>query len=499
MKNAFRIIALILCVVMLFSSCAGDKAPEKETETVGLQDGVDADESPEALLKGDGVTTLPYNESDGFNPYFVKSNENIYLCRLLFDSLFSVDKNYNVNPEIAQSITFSDTTATVQLRTDAQCRGAQPINAYDVVYSFNLAKESYAWSGYLRGISEAMVVSNYTVVFTLDFSDIYVGAKLCFPIVKTGTADVASAIPTGSGEYYWMEGELVSKNNSEQKIKLRAIDTNKSSENAFKIGATDVYFSDLSDCEYVGVTGKTEEVLLNNLVYLGLNSSNGALNKHIRSAIAAQLNNEDVVLSSYQGHGKAVKLPINPLSVNYDDANSITTQGDTTLAEKIIDRCGYTRFSGKAKTNGAYSLSFTLIVNRDNKYRLAAAYNIADSLNKIGFFITVKPLSFADYKQRISAGSYDMYLGEIKLDASMDLSQFFLESGSVSAGINRSEKATKKYFDYRSGKISTEEYYAVFAEEYPFVPILFRNGYVVTSADVSADLSENPFDLYNNL
>lgn len=499
MKNALRLTALILCVAMLFSACAGNNVQENESTTENSQTDINSSGEEIALSKGDGIISLPYNESDGLNPFFAKSNENLYICQMIFDPLFSVDDKYNITPEIAQSISVNGTVATVQLRSDATCRGSQPINAYDVVYSFNLAKASYAWAGYLIGISGAVAKSKYSVEFTLDFTDVYVGAKLCFPVVKEGTADIQTAVPTGSGEYYYLEGTLIKIADESKKIQLYGIDTNKSSENAFKIGATDVFFSDLSNCEYMGITGTTEEVLLNNMVYLGLNSANGALNKYIRSAIAAKINGEDVVLSSYQGHGSAVKMPINPDVDYYENVSAISTQGDTALAEKIIDRCGYIRFSGKAKTNGAYLLSFNLIVNKDNKYRLAAAYNIADSLNEIGFYVNVQALSFADYSQRITAGNYDMYLGEIKLDGSMDLSQFFLDGGNLSAGIDKSGRAATEYFRYRAGEITAEEYYDIFAEEYPFVPVLFRNGYVVTSADVTADLSKTPFDLYNNL
>ncbi len=497
MKNALKIMALLLCVTMLFSAC-GEKSPtENETTTDTTQQNVSTDNG--ASPKGDGVISLPYNETDGFNPFFAKSNENLYICKLIFQSLFTVDKNYNIIPVIAESIAVNGATATVSLRTDATCRGSQPINAYDVVYSFNLAKASYGWAGYLNGISVATATSKFTVAFTLDYADVYVGAKLCFPVVKEGTADIQNAIPTGSGAYYVLENKLVSVADSTKIIKLYGIDTNKSSENAFKIGATDVYFSDLSNCEYMGITGKTEEVMLNNMVYLGLNNNNGGLNKYVRSAIAAGLNGDDIVLSSYQGHGKAVKMPVNPNADYYKNTSAIKSQGDTTLATQILDRSGFTRYSGKAKINGAYVLSFDLIVNRDNKYRLAAAFHIADSLNKLGFYINVLPLPFADYNQRISAGHYDMYLGEIKLDGSMDLSQFFLENGRVSSGVDKSSKASTEYFKYRAGHITTEEYYEIFAEEYPFVPVLFRNGYVVTSGDIKTNLSENPFNLYKNL
>lgn len=496
MKNALKIIALILCVTMLFSACGYKTPDEIESTTDAPQQNVSENENS---AKGDGVIALPYNETDGLNPYFAKSNENLYICKLLFDPLFSVDKNYNITYAIAENISVNGNTATVNLRSDASCRGSQPINAYDVVYSFNLAKASYGWSGYLNGVTSAVAESKYSVSFALDYTDIYVGAKLCFPIVKDGTADIQDSIPTGCGKYYFLEDKLISVTDESRKIELYNIDTNKSSENAFKIGATDVFFSDLSDCEYMGITGETNEVLLNNMVFIGLNSANGGLNKYVRSAIAAKLNGEDVVLSSYQGHGEAVKMPVNPHTSYYENLLDISVEGDTSLATKILDRCGFTRYSGKAKTNGAYLLSFNLIVNRDNKYRLAAAYNIADSLNEIGFFVTVQPLSFADYNQRITAGNYDMYLGEVKLDGSMDLSQFFLAEGRMSAGIDKSGRASTEYFRYRAGLITAEEYYDIFAEEYPFVPVLFRNGYVVTSADVKADLSANPFDIYSNL
>jgi ABC-type transport system substrate-binding protein len=131
---------------------------------------------------------------------------------------------------------------------------------------------------------------------------------------------------------------------------------------------------------------------------------------------------------------------------------------------------------------------------------VAAAYNIADSLKESGFQINVQPLTFADYAQRISSGNYDMYLGEVKLDGSMDISQFFKEGTNFSAGINKSEKVATEYFRYRAGEISAKEYYDIFTEYYPFVPVAFRSGYAVLSDDIkSLDLKNMPFSLYNGI
>lgn len=492
MKKISKAFAIILCLTIFFSGCGGKVETSEEKQTT--EELNQATENAAVEVK-DGKISLPFNETDGFNPFFAKSNENIYLSRLLFESLFSLDSENKVSKDLAQSITINGTRATVTIRTDADCRGSNPINAYDVEYSFNMAKASFYWSGALAGVVSATAQGNNVIDFNLEFADSLVAAKLIFPVVKSGTADTQGAIPTGSGDYYYSYGVLRSVADGEKVISLNSIDTNDSAEDGFKIGKTDVYFDDLADCEYESITGNTVDVQLNNMVYLGLNSARGALTKHIRSAIAARIDSEEIALSSYQGHATAVKLPLNPESATIKEIEAIKTKGDKDLADSIIDRCGYTRYSGKAKTNGAYLLTFTLIVNSDNRYRLAAAYNIADSLNECGFLINVQALSFEDYNQRIASGNYDMYLGEVKLDGSMDISRFFGD-GALGMGIDKTEKVVTDYYKYRAGEITAQQYYQVFAEYYPFVPVCFRKGSVVYSGDITPQVDWLPFNIY---
>ena len=498
MKKSIRIISLLLCLCILFSACIGEK--EKEETTTVVEDMTENTEKNKETEKiADKKTVLPYNESDGLNPYFAKSYENLYLCGLMFEPLYSLDNTHSVIGIIAESITVVDKVATVRLRHGVSCKGSSDINADDVVYSFNMAKASYGWGNSLNGVVSAEAVGQYAVDFTLEYKDIYAAGKLNFPVVKVGTADIESAIPSGSGDYYYSNGKLISVLNGSKEIVLSHIGTRESAENLFNIGVTDVFFSDLSDCKYSGSSGLPKEVLLNNMVYLGLNSSRGALNNYIRNAIAAKLDSDKIALSAYQGHAEPMKLPINPESSLADEVTLIETTGNIELANNIIDRCGYTRYSGKAKTNGAYTLSLSLIVNKDNRYRVAAAYSIADSLAECGFLINVQSISFEDYTQRIESGNYDMYLGEIKLDGTMDIGQFFREGSPLSAGINIDDRVATEYYKYRAGEITPAEYYDIFVEYYPFVPVLFKKGYVVMSADAKLDLKQMPYNLYNGI
>lgn len=482
MKKFLKITSLVLCLALIFSACGKQSNVPTPTEKSSENKQNTEDENP--VEKTSENIALPFNQADGLNPFFAKSYENKFIFSFIFSPLFELDKNYNPVNAVAESIVTDGNTVQVKIKNSVTCRGSSPLNAYDVVYSFNLAKSSYLYSGELSSVLSATAVSSSAVNFTLKNSDIFVAGKLTFPIVKEGTADIQTDVPTGSGEWYYDGSKLINIANSEKTIEMINSQSLNSAESSFKIGMTDMFFSDLSDCDYTGVTGNASDVPLNNMVFLGINSKNGALNKYVRSAIAVNLNCEDIALSSYQGHAIASKMPFNPESYYANGVETVSLSGNADLADRILDNAGFTKFSGKSKTNGAYFLSFSLIVNNDNRYRLAAAYNIADSLSKSGISVRVEPLSFADYNQRIASGGYDLYLGEIKLDGSMDISPFFTEGSAVGTGVDKTEPAAAEYFKYRAGNLSHSEYFSIFSEYYPFIPICFRTGYVMCSKDV---------------
>lgn len=494
LKRILKTVSLFLCALFLLSACG--KAPQTEENPTDITENMITEANPESVK---GKIALPFNSADGLNPFFAKSDENRLLFSFLYEPLFEPDSSYNPVSVIAESIVISGGSATVKIKSGVSCRGSSNITASDVVYSFHLAKASYLYSGELTSVLSAAAKSGNTVEFTLKSPDVFAAGKLCFPIVKEGTADIQTAAPTGSGKYYFLENRLVSVADKSRVIELCTVDTRDSVRNAFKIGSCDFFFSDLSDCNYTGVSGRTEDVPLNNMVYIGLNSGNGALNKYVRSAVAAKLNSEDIAVSSYQGHAVASKLPFNPASHFAKDAASVALKGDDSLAAGILDRSGFTKTVNGVRTNGAYYLSFKLLVNNENRFRLSAAYAVADSLNKTGFRVTVEAVPFAEYSERIQSGGFDMYLGEIKLDGSMDIGIFWEEGSPFSSGIDRTERAATEYARYRAGEMSSAEYSEIFAEFYPFVPVCFRTGYIVSSDDIALDLSRAPYNLYYNI
>lgn len=493
MKKAFKILSVFLSLSLLFCACGKQSQPSDDAPSES------STASGDISAQTNGNVRLPYNAADGINPFFAKSYENLYLTKLLYMPLFTVSASYDAEPLVASSISINGKNATVAVKSGLKCHGSANLTPSDVVYSFNKAKTSYAFADSLKSVESAAVSGN-SVVFTSAFEDTFVALKLVFPIVKENTAELQTDIPIGSGQYYFYENKLVSTADANKFITLTSVNTAESSLNAYKIGNTDIFFTDLSDCNYTGLYGNYTAADLNNMVYLGFNEKIGGLNKNIRSAVAVLLNSEDLAQSSYQGHAIPCKAPCNPNWSVYKEQNvaQISTVGDTQKAAQIIDRSGFTRYSGKALTDGSFVLSFSLIVNADNKYRVAAAYAVADALNQAGFYIEVKPLSFEDYSERIASGNYDIYIGEIKLDYSMDLSQLFTKTQEETEETEKTEpsKVSQSYLEMRAGKISYADFYKVFVEYHPFVPLVFRTGAVFGSNNFSGDFSHFPYDLY---
>ena len=89
--------------------------------------------------------------------------------------------------------------------------------------------------------------------------------------------------------------------------------------------------------------------------------------------------------------------------------------------------------------------------------------------------ITPVPLAEADYRKRLAAGQYDLYIGEIRLTADMSLRPLLM-GGSASYGISRSGAAAVAYGQYLSGTADLETFSTAFAADLPYIPLCWRHG-----------------------
>lgn len=492
-----RIISLI-CIIAAFSMCLA--ACGKDGADVNST--VPSGENLQGSVKSASIV-LPYSSGDSLNPFFATGVENIALSFLWCQPLFEVKNDYSPEAILADSFNIENTSVSVSLKA-AKFSDGSDVSAKDVVYSFNKAKQSPAFSQRLSNIASAKQ-NGGSVVFTLSTPDAFALNVLTFPIVKTSSADTAAVIPTGSGVFAFGDSGTLTLNgnsgvqSSITEIKLNDIKDLTYIKNELEIGNINYLFEDFSSGSYNRIVAQNKTVTLNNFVFLGMNSGYGALaSSAIRTAIYYSIGKENVSASAYQGYAKAAATPFNPDFCQLSGVSVPTVQSDVTKCASIFEKLGYNRYAKSgARTNGTNNLEFSILVNADNTFRQSVAYKIAENLNDVGIRANVEAVASDVYQQRVATGNFQLYVGEVKLTENMDLSVFL--NGAASVGIDKTIPFFADYTAFREGTIGMESVVASFMNDVPFVPICYRCGMAAYSKTLSPDFTYSPFNVYGNI
>lgn len=486
-------ICLLLSFCLLLCACSGNG-----TQSGGEDSGTDSAASPQNTA---GTIILPYSASDSLNPFFAAGVENLALADLSYEPLYRVKADYTPQAVLSDSADLTANAVTVTLKSAVFSDGSK-VSAADVVYSFNRAKGASAYAQVLSNI-EAVKAGDGTVIFTLASPDIYALNTLTFPIVKNKTAETAESIPVGSGPYLYSGGEFIKNTGSAQavqteKIQLYNITDFTYISNALEIGNVNFLFDDLSGGTYQRLAVENTKLPMNNLVFLGLNGAYGALSSAaVRTAVYYAVDKAEIASSAYQGYAEAAATAFHPAFAELSGGSYPGTAANRGKTESILDKTGYNRYTRSGcRTNGTAELKFTLLVNAENGFRLSAAQSIADSLNALGFSVTVESVPQEQYLSRIASGNFQMYLGEIKLTENMDISPLLRTGGSASAGIDKTLRVCTDYNALREGTIGLEAFMTSFMNDMPFVPVCYRSGLAAYKTGITPDFAYASASLY---
>jgi len=480
-KNKVVALLLILSLLLLASCSKKPEAPTTAPSGVGVQE----DDKEQNVLK------LPYSANDSLNPFFAESEVNSQLDAVLFQPLYKIDSNYNEIPVLASEGKVKGNTITVTLN-EAYFSDNSRVTAEDVVYSFTKASESKAYASLLSPIKSALIHDETTAVFELVSNNGYALSLLTFPIVKNVTAEDRDSVPVGSGAFVVSDEKTLVKSevNKNAKInKIELVDVSKAINEAYVLQTGDISFcfDSLQGGSYTKINAVTRSVLMNNLVYLGFNCENKAFaDPNIRAAVASATDIEKIAQNAYRGNAVATRLPFNP---NWSKSKDISASLNAASALSYLEKSGYNKLGFEGiRSNGETLLNFDILVNKDNSFRLDAAKLIASSLNELGMRVNVKAVDFEDYAKAISEGDFDMYIGEIKLGADMNLNTFFFEGGLCSKGIDPKGESAIAYTDVLSGNMTVEAFSTVFMRDIPFAPLCFRTGVAASLRGVNLNI-----------
>lgn len=508
MKKYIALIAALFLTLAVFAVVLNDREPTDATTTSGdITEQADTEETTGQTFQKQ--ITIGYYEDKSLNPFKTDSPVNRGVSTLLYDSLYILDETYCPQPVIASSSEKASGKLTVYITPEIYFTSGSPLTASDVVYSFELAKNSDYYSQRLKNFTGAAAGVD-CVVFTLSQDDVFSESCLTFPIVQSGTGE--NDIPVGSGRYTLQSNKnekfLTSQETTARselmntdKILLAPITSENSELYLLQTGDLSYFFDDLSDGEYTKISASMQSVPLNNFVYLGFNSQSPALSdKAVIEAVELCVDKATIADSAYNGICRIADTPFNPywyaLSALKTDAQSYSS----VKAAEALQNGGYiyAYSNNRYRSKNFVYLELTMLVNEENKNRVTAAKTIADDLRNIGINVTLNILPFDEYEDALENGEYDIYLGEVKLTPNMDLSCFFSESGSANYGIDTSSTVAAAYFDFAAGKIDISTFTKVFLDAKPFVPVCYRSGMAYYTREITFEGTVTEYEPFLN-
>jgi len=493
-------IALLLSPAMLVTAlagCAGEQAyvptgdglaDVASPTTAPTEPGVTA---PGGLFATEAKFNLAYFPDEGFNPYDCLNINNRMLFSLLYQSLFTTDSNYNVEPQLCQSYTVTEdlTTYTFTLAQATYADGTA-LTALDVVESLKEARDSDYYEGrfqYIKSISEA---EGNRVRIETSIPMEQLPLLLDIPIVKYGQAE--ALMPQGTGPYVLedtAEGAVLRRRDNwwsdvtvpmtAEKISLMVGEDPTQIRDEFEFGDLGVSTADPGSASYAAYRCDYElwDAETGIFLYLGCNiRSKVFAQAPVRVALSYAIDRSALLSDCYNGFGTAATLPASPNSPFYDQNLARQVSYDPTVFQQALADANLT---GK---------TVRLLVNKGDSIRLQAARKIAQMLTDCGLVVEMLEHNYNDYRAVLRDGSFDLYLGQTKLSPNMDLSAFFREDGALSWGGMANATCLDMCQEALENSGNYYNLHQMVLRNGQLIPVLFRSYAVYADRGLSGDM-----------
>ncbi|MBE7001492.1 MAG: hypothetical protein E7421_02180 [Ruminococcaceae bacterium] len=433
-----RLLALVLCLCLVLCGCAskgdvytptGDGLSYDEDYT-GPQNKPQQDNKEQPL-------SLPYYPDRSLNPYLCEDFTNRTLLSLLFQSLFTVDRDYNVEPQLCKSfVVAKDLKSYTFYLEQATFSDGAPLTVEDVVASFQAARNSNYYKGRFLHVTEIVPTADGGITFTLDTPMESLPLLLDIPIVKA--AEVALDRPIGTGPYtlysatggeslmrrsdWWCSADMAI---TAETIPLFAANSAIHIRDQFEFSDLSLVCADPGSDHYADYRCDYELWDCENGIFLYLTTSRNSeifKNDALRIALTYAIDRDALTKEHYRGFARSASLPASPLSPYY--------------SQSLADKYKYdgVKFAQAVKDAGVEGSTAVLLVNNDDSLRLRVARAIGRMLTDCGLDIQIKALSGSAYTDALKSRNFDLYLGQTRLSPNMDLSAFFATYGDLSWG-----------------------------------------------------------------
>lgn len=442
--------------------------------------------------------TLAWQPSEGFNPYVTNSILVAQNAGLLFEKLVEIDPDMRLDLRLAQSIDSSGEQVVIRPKSGCTFADGQPITAQDVASSLQAAKASVMYGGRFADVQEIRV-ENDAVWITLAKPD-SLFAYLCdIPVLKSG--EVASTHPVASGRYTYGENQLVGNpraafpQDGPEVIDLVEVAGYDAMTSGLTVGSLNLYAAADGAEDVPSIVSQEHFYRTNRLVFLGANSQRSQniliATPNGRNVLSRLISRRQLADKSFYGRAYPATGAINGFYPCAESAQVILAEQDQAGAAELLAAMGCTKdpMTGFYQDSTGQRLSAQLLVYTGNTYKRYAAGLIKEQMAAQGVDIQLVEVDdFEAYRQMIQTGEFDLYIGEVKLYNNMDITPF-LPDGALSTGLAQTEGVMQSYAAFRADENAAGAFEQAFAADMPYVPLVWRNGTVISSRGVSGVVS----------
>lgn len=432
-----KLISLLLCVCLLMlPACGGPEADYIPTgDALAGEDDALTPQATEGTSAQELM--LAYYPDQSLNPFLCVDYTNRVLFSLVYQGLFSVDRDYNPIPMLCSRYSASEDGRSYTFYLEqATFSDGTVLSSADVLASYQAARESAYYKGRFLHIQDIFLAEDGGITFTLDTAYADLPILLDIPIVKAG--DVATEMPTGTGPYFFEQGSSglrlrrrtdwwcqANLQVSAPVVSLSPQDSVTGIRDAFEFSNVGLVCADPGSADYADYRSDYElwDCETGNFLYLACNMSSPLFSiPELRSALTYAIDRDALAEEFFRGFGHSASLPASPNSPYYS----------TSLAENYS--YNPEKFTQAVSQAGVTGQPLRLLVNKNDTLRLRAARSISKMLFDAGFAVTLLEQSGDDYMYTLNTKEYDLYLGQTRLSATMDLTSFFSSKGALRYG-----------------------------------------------------------------
>lgn len=456
-------------------------------------------------------------------PFEPQERDMLSIYNVVYDSLVTIDDDYLPQGSIAESWEESSGGKTwiFHLRSDVRFSDGTPLTAADVVASANYIldkarDENITDHGFYSNLNyfvkSITAKDDHTVVVTAKTSKsdtrYYYGIlyQMTFPIVPA--SQVSADNPCGSGPYVvsqFQAGDfMVLEANTNwwktqpyvRQIMVSFHDAPKAVIDSYEYNRVDAVFTrSIAGAQYkTGTNSVSMSYRTNQLECLLTNNSARELTPEVRKAIRYVIDRKKIISSVYSGMAVLTNFPFYPGTWMYNDGLDSLFTINLDEARRLLEEAGWEdsdengvldRTDSEGKLS-QLSLRFYVYEEPDNDVRLEAANMIAEQLAQVGIECRIEPMTIANVKEKLKAGSYDLALVSFAMDVCPDPGFMLTKGNSGNYVRYKSDRMTTLCNDLRK-EVSQNgfrqklmEIQSLFAEDCPFICLYYRTGFVIT-------------------